>query len=47
VASNGYQSILEIVPEELHQRVPFYVGNRSLVEKAEQFIHQDGEMSRG
>jgi fructose-1,6-bisphosphatase I len=37
-ASTGNQSILEIVPDSLHQRVPVYIGNRSLVEKAEQFV---------
>jgi fructose-1,6-bisphosphatase len=27
-----------VKPESLHQRTPFYAGNRELVEKAEQFI---------
>jgi fructose-1,6-bisphosphatase I len=42
-ASNGHGSILEIVPQELHERTPFIVGNRSLVEKAEQLIRQGGK----
>ncbi|GAG15130.1 unnamed protein product, partial [marine sediment metagenome] len=25
-------------PESLHQRTPLFIGNRSLVEKAEEFI---------
>lgn len=37
-ASDGHQSILEIVPDQLHQRVPLFIGNRELVEKAEEFI---------
>lgn len=37
-ASDGTQAILDIQPAGLHQRVPFYIGNRLLVEKAEQFI---------
>ncbi len=37
-ASNGTQAILDIQPTSLHQRVPLYIGNRPLVEKAEQFI---------
>lgn len=37
-ASNGKQRIMEIVPTELHQRVPYFVGNTSMVEKAEEFI---------
>lgn len=36
-ASNGRESILEIQPQALHQRTPFYVGNRELVERAEEF----------
>lgn len=37
-ASDGRQGILDIQPAELHQRVPFFVGNRALVEKAETFV---------
>jgi fructose-1,6-bisphosphatase I len=40
-ASNGRQSILDITPTNLHQRVPFYIGNHSLVEKAEYYLRQD------
>jgi fructose-1,6-bisphosphatase I len=40
-ASNGRQPILDIVPTDLHQRVPFYIGNRFLVEKAENYLRQD------
>ncbi len=36
-ASDGHQRIMEIKPTELHQRVPFYVGSKALVEKAESF----------
>jgi len=41
-ASDGTQSIMEIKPTSLHQRVPFFIGNRDLVEKAEEFIAQYG-----
>lgn len=37
-ASTGRQPILDVQPTELHQRVPLFVGNRELVEKAEEFI---------
>lgn len=37
-ASNGWMPIREIQPTELHQRTPLFVGNRDLVEKAEEFI---------
>lgn len=39
-ASDGHRPILDIHPDELHQRVPLYIGNRDLVEKAEQFIRE-------
>jgi fructose-1,6-bisphosphatase I len=37
-ASDGLGDILEIQPHQLHQRTPLYLGNRDLVEKAEEFI---------
>ena len=39
-ASDGVQSILDIQPTKLHQRVPLFVGSRLLVEKAEEMIRQ-------
>ena len=36
-ASDGEHRIMEITPTELHQRVPFYVGSKDMVEKAESF----------
>ena len=39
-ASDGVGSILDIQPHSLHQRVPLFIGNRDLVEKAEQFIRE-------
>ncbi len=40
-ASDGRQSILDIEPTQLHQRTPFFIGNRSLVYRAERFIEQE------
>jgi fructose-1,6-bisphosphatase I len=37
-ASTGRQPIRAIQPTELHQRSPLFVGNREIVEKAEEFI---------
>jgi fructose-1,6-bisphosphatase I len=37
-ASDGRQDILEIKPKELHQRTPLFIGNKNLVEKAEELI---------
>jgi len=36
--SDGYQSLLHIKPTNIHQRVPVFIGNRYLVEKAENLI---------
>ncbi|MDE9562520.1 class 1 fructose-bisphosphatase [Xenorhabdus bovienii] len=37
-ASDGKNRILNITPTQLHQRVPFFVGTESMVEKAESFM---------
>ena len=37
-ASNGFTPILDVQPEELHQRVPFFCGSRKMVDKAEEFM---------
>ena len=39
-ASDGQHNILEVRPENLHQRTPLFIGNRDLVLKAEEFIRQ-------
>lgn len=37
-ASDGFKAIMDIVPTELHQRVPFFCGSPKMVEKAEEFM---------
>ncbi|MBX9445315.1 class 1 fructose-bisphosphatase [Dickeya chrysanthemi] len=37
-ASDGKNRILDIVPQKLHQRAPFFVGNTSMVEDLEGFL---------
>ena len=37
-AIDGYKRILEIKPNELHQRVPIFVGSKNMVSKAEEFM---------
>jgi len=37
LATDGSKRIMEIVPTTLHQRVPFYVGSKKMVEKAGSF----------
>jgi fructose-1,6-bisphosphatase I len=39
-ASNGRHRIMDIVPEELHQRVPFFVGCKEDVADAERFLSE-------
>lgn len=38
--SDGVQNLLEIQPDSLHQRTPIFIGNRPLVEKAEELIRK-------
>jgi fructose-1,6-bisphosphatase I len=37
-ASDGHQRILDIAPQALHERVPFFCGSKNMVEKAEYFM---------
>jgi fructose-1,6-bisphosphatase I len=41
-ASDGFQDILNIKPDSLHQRTPLFIGNLDLVQKAEEFIRKYG-----
>ena len=43
-ATTGREQILDVVPTELHQRVPLFIGSPREVEWAEEFI-ADGEKS--
>lgn len=38
IATDGNQRILDIIPTELHQRVPFFIGSKNMVEKAVSFL---------
>ncbi|GAB1421934.1 class 1 fructose-bisphosphatase [Anaerolineales bacterium] len=39
-ASDGLGDILDLRPYNLHQRTPFFIGNRDLVERAESYIQK-------
>jgi fructose-1,6-bisphosphatase I len=41
-ASDGRQRILDIMPTNLHQRTPLFIGNRGLVDEAEAYIARYG-----
>jgi fructose-1,6-bisphosphatase I len=40
-ASDGFNKILDIKPTELHQRVPFFCGNKDMVETLETFMKKN------
>ena len=40
-ATDGEVDILDIVPTELHQRTPLYVGSRDFVDLVLEFLAQD------
>ena len=42
-ATNGKQRILDIKPSELHQRVPYYVGSKNMVDKVHEYIEKFSE----
>jgi fructose-1,6-bisphosphatase I len=37
-ATNGQKRILDVVPTELHQRTPFYVGSKLMMEELETYL---------
>ncbi len=37
-ASDGVKRVLEIEPDSLHRRIPFYAGSRNMVHKIEEFL---------
>ena len=39
--SDGFTRILDLIPTELHQRVPFFCGSTEMVEKAEEFMQEN------
>ncbi len=42
-ASTGYERILDLQPEALHQRCPVYIGSPEMVDRAESFIDKYGD----
>ena len=39
-ATDGTQRILDIVPTDLHQRTPYFIGSTQMVEKAESYMNE-------
>jgi len=42
VATDGKNDILDIIPTELHQRTPLFIGSKKMVEKAHEFVKEFG-----
>lgn len=42
-SSDGVGDILDIEPHDLHQRTPLFIGNRDLVQRAEQYIREQDQ----
>jgi fructose-1,6-bisphosphatase I len=42
-ASDGKMRILDIEPTELHQRVPYFIGSKEMVDRVEEFIKEYGD----
>jgi len=40
-ATTGTKRILDITPDDLHQRVPLFIGNTHLVRKLEGFLAEE------
>ena len=38
-ATDGKQRILEIMPTELHQRTPFFVGSKDMMDELDTYIN--------
>ncbi len=39
-ATDGKQRIMDIIPTQLHQRTPFYVGSKEMVNKVAEFLNK-------
>ncbi len=43
LSSDGSRSILEVEPQELHQRTPLYLGSKSVVEQVNAALQAEAE----
>lgn len=42
-ATDGYGPILDIAPKSIHQRTPLFIGNRSLVNRVEDYLRNEAQ----
>ncbi len=45
IATDGFRNIMDIQPTELHQREPYFVGSKIMVEKAMEFMAKHKEVN--
>jgi len=45
LATDGKNRIMEIKPTELHQRVPYFIGSKNMVEQVGNFVAEQNEVS--
>lgn len=41
MATTGEQNVLDLVPGDLHQRIPFYTGSKNMVGKVKEFLEKE------
>lgn len=46
-ATDGHTRIMELTPEKLHQRTPVFIGSKTMVLKAEEFMQAQAEQVNG
>lgn len=46
IASDGIQRIMDIKPTELHQRAPFFVGSKNMVDKLHEFLEANPDIEQ-
>jgi len=44
-ATNGHQKILDLQPDELHQRTPIFMGSKLMMDKVESFLNEYAPVS--
>ena len=40
-SSDGYIRTMDVEPTELHQRVPFFVGSKTMIDQLEEILESD------
>tara|TARA_B110000114_G_scaffold140825_1_gene148640 strand:+ start:202 stop:438 length:237 start_codon:yes stop_codon:yes gene_type:complete len=38
ISSNKHQGILDVIPSEIHQRIPFFCGSTEMIDKLKSFL---------